>query len=792
MWIGGDTNLPDINWKSDTIDSHQYLANINQSFIDVFNDIGCQQMVDFPTRQGNILDIFATNRPSLVAKSSALPGLSDHDIVLIDTNIVAQRRRPVRRIIYLWSKANLPAMEQELTEFSEEFQQQHEAEMPTINTLWMKFKSKCINTIQTHVPSKYTSTRFSQPWCNRKIRRLSRHKKRAHRAAKRSQKSDDWGRFKKIQQENRKTCKTSYNKYINNMISEDSNNKKLYSYIKSKKSDGTGISPLRDGGTLHSSPKEKAEILNNQFSSVFTNEDSSNIPDLGESPYTTAPDITVTEKGVRKLLDGLNPNKASGPDQISSRFLKSMSAAVAPILTIIFQASIDQGKVPDDWKLAFVTPLFKKGDRAKASNYRPVSLTSVCCKLIEHIIHSQVISHLERHNILADEQHGFRKKRSCESQLINTVHGLAKGLNSKQRTDAVLLDFSKAFDKVPHHRLALKLQHYGVRGKTLESIRSFLADRTQQVVVEGETSRPANVSSGVPQGTVLGPLLFLVYINDLPLRVNSTSRLFADDCMLYRTINSEADTKTLQEDLDNLQGWERDWMMSFNPDKCEVIRITNKRRIINSQYTIHGQQLQETNQAKYLGVTIDNKLTWGPHINAMTKKAKNTTAFLGRNIASCPRNIKELSYKSLVRPQVEYASTVLDNSNKTHQAAVEGVQRRAARFIMGNYRRESSVTTMLEQLQLESLQARRQRARVTMMYRVVNGLIDISSAPLQPTDATTRGHTQRFLQPFCHIRSYQDSFFPATINLWNSLPQHIVDADSLETFKVRISEWTTP
>ena len=683
-------------------------------------------------------------------------------------------------------------METELTEFSEEFQQQQEAEPSTINNMWMKFKSKCISTIQAHVPSKYTSTRFSQPWCNRKIRRLSRRKKRAHRAAKRSQKADDWHRFRTIQQDNRKACKDSYNKYISNMISEDGTNKKLYSFVKSKKSDGTGISPLRDGGTLHSSPKEKAEILNNQFSSVFTTEDSNKIPDLGESPYISAPEITVTEKGVRKLLDGLNPNKASGPDQISSRFLKSMSAAVAPALTIIFQASIDQGKVPDDWKLAFVTPLFKKGDRAKASNYRPVSLTSVCCKLIEHIIHSQVINHLERHNILTDEQHGFRKRRSCESQLINTIHDLAKGLNSRQQIDAVLLDFSKAFDKVPHHRLAVKLHHYGVRGKTLEWIRSFLADRTQQVVVDGETSKPANVSSGVPQGTVLGPLLFLVYINDLPSRVSSTSRLFADDCLLYRTINTEADTRSLQEDLDNLQKWEQDWMMSFNPDKCEVIRITNKRRIINCQYSIHGHTLQETNKAKYLGVTIDNKLSWGPHINIMTKKANNTTAFLKRNIASCPKNIRELSYKSLVRPQVEYASTVWDNSNKTHQAAVEGVQRRAARFIMGNYRRESSVTSMLKQLQLESLQARRQKARVTMMFRVVNNLIDISSAPLQPTGATTRGHTQRFLQPFCHIKSYQDSFFPATIVLWNSLPQHIVEADSIEAFKARIGEWVAP
>ena len=150
---------------------------------------------------------------------------------------------------------------------------------------------------------------------------------------------------------------------------------------------------------------------------------------------------------------------------------------------------------------------------------------------------------------------------------------------------------------------------------------------------------------------MLGPLLFLVYINNFPLRENSTSRFFVDDCMLYRTINSEADTQTLQEDLDNLQDLERDWMMSFNPDRCEVIRITNKHRIINGPYTIHGQQLRETNKAKYLGVTVDNKLTWGPHINAMTKKANNTTACLGRNIAGCPRNIKELSYKSLVRPK---------------------------------------------------------------------------------------------------------------------------------------------
>ena len=320
------------------------------------------------------------------------------------------------------------------------------------------------------------------------------------------------------------------------------------------------MSPLRCEGVLHSSPKDKAEILNTQFSSVFTSDDqAATLPDLGEAHCEAASDIVVTEKGVLKLLKNLNPNRASGQDQISSRFLKAMSSPIAPVLTTLFQASINQGQIPDDWKTAYVTPLFKKGDRAKASNYRPVSLTSVCCKIIEHVIHSHVINHLERNNILEDKQHGFRKRRSCESQLITTINDLAKGLNDKQQIDAVLLDFSKAFDKVSHRRLAIKLNHYGVRGNTLAWIQDFLSCRTQQVVVDGENSAPAPVTSGVPQGRVLGPLLFLVYINDLPSRVNYTARLFADDCLLYRVIKSTDDHQILQQDIDHLQQWENEF-----------------------------------------------------------------------------------------------------------------------------------------------------------------------------------------------------------------------------------------
>ena len=617
---------------------------------------------------------------------------------------------------------------------------------------------------------------------------MSNRKRRAYKKARKTQNQRDWERFKQLQKDNRNLCKAAYSTYVNNMISDDKTKKKLFAFIKSKKADGSGVSALRSDGLLHSSAKEKAHILNTQFSSVFTRENMENLPDLEASPYDPIANIEINANGVRKLMEGLNPNKASGPDKISARFLKSMAEPLAPALTTLFQASLSQGRIPQDWKSAFVTPIFKKGDKAKPSNYRPVSLTSTCCKLLEHIIHSHIINHLDNNKILTDAQHGFRKKRSCDSQLINTVHDLAKGLDSRQQIDAVLLDFSKAFDKVAHQRLLQKLSYYGIKGKTLEWIESFLSNRTQRVVVEGEQSKPAPVTSGVPQGSVLGPLLFLVYINDLPSQVLSQTRLFADDCLLYRTINNADDTIALQKDLDALQHWEQKWQMHFNPDKCEVIRITNKRKIVNANYTIHGQELGFTEKAKYLGVTIDPKLSWNHHINSVKTKANNTLAFLRRNLADCPKNIRKQSYLTLVRPQLEYASTVWDNSNKTQQTSIEAVQRRAARYITKDFRRTSSVSSMLQQLELESLRNRRLKARAIMIYRIVKGLVDITTTPLVPAGTSTRGHSMRFLQPGCNLKSYQDSFFPASITIWNTLPSDIVKAETLEQFKNGLSK----
>ena len=518
------------------------------------------------------------------------------------------------------------------------------------------------------------------------------------------------------------------------------------------------------------------------------------MPAKGPSPFDQMPPITIAQDGVKKLLLNLKTKKATGPDGLSAQFLKSCANEITPILSLIFQASLKQGITPNAWKEAFVSPIFKKGDRSLASNSRPVSLTSICCKCLEHILFSQIMHHLDSNEILTPFQHGFRKSRSCETQLIVTVQDLANGLNKKSQIDAILLDFSKAFDKVPHQRLLHKLNYYGINGLALAWIGDFLSGRTQQVVLDGEKSSISKVVSGVPQGTVLGPLLFLLFINDLPGKVSSTARLFADDSLVYREISNLDDSVELQRDLDKLQAWESDWQMSFHPEKCQLLRVTNKRKhVVNASYNIHDHPLESVKDAKYLGVHISSNLSWNTHIDRVTKKANSTLGFLRRNISSCPSSVKKAAYTTFVRPSLEYGCHVWSPHTTSNIKQVEAVQRRAARFITGDRERYSSPTTMLQQLGIPTLAERRDAARLVMTYKIVNGLVAISpdslpaisasAAAAQPYLAPSSHSPDQFFVPSSSINAHLHSFFPASIRLWNGTPLSTRQSASVDLFR---------
>ena len=367
---------------------------------------------------------------------------------------------------------------------------------------------------------------------------------------------------------------------------------------------------------------------------------------------------------------------------------------------------------------------------------------------------------------------------AVKHQLTTVIDDWAKVLDNKGQVDTFILDFEKAFDTPPHELLKSKLFSYGIGGSTLNWINAFLCFRKQRVVVNGVMSDWAPVVSGVPQGTVLGPLLFSLYINDISADIESEIRLFADDCVCYREIKGIDDTVKLQEDIDRLGCWARKWGMRFQPVKCNMMQLTKKHNKIQASYTLEGTVLENVESIKYLGVTITSDLKWNTHIINICTKANRTLGFLRRNLFSCPQEVKEAGYKTLVRPILEYGSSVWDPYTQGLQEELEKVQNRAARFVTRNYTREAgSMTGILEQLKWESLKKRRKDNRLILLYKGLKGKARIPTGDLVPKTRRCRNqHSMAFQIPTASLDAYKCSFFPQTIRDWNDLPDSLISS----------------
>ena len=375
--------------------------------------------------------------------------------------------------------------------------------------------------------------------------------------------------------------------------------------------------------------------------------------------------------------------------------------------------------------------------------------------------------------------------------VLITIHDLAKCLDKKSQIDMATMDFSKAFDSVPHNRLLFKLTRLGIKNQTHRWISNFLKHRAQRVVVGGEHSTWTDAISGVPQGTVLGPLLFLTYINDLPDNLKSSVRLFADDYVLYHEIQNEIVSEELQSDLDTLVQWEKDWQLSFNPSKCHIMRLTHARSPKHFEYKLGNSVLSETDGHPYLGVHISNKLSSNSHIHQISSKANRTLGFIMRNFYSCPKHVKESAYKTLVRPLLEYSSAAWDpyTNNLTNQ--IEKVQKRAARFVSNDFtsRSDGCVTEMIQSLEWTSLADRRKVRRISILQQARLGHLSLPIGNLlQPVQRQSRHlHSNAYATLSANKDCYKYSYFPRTIIDWNFLPEHLTQIELIPQFKEAVT-----
>ena len=790
--LGGDFNLPHIDWSNFTVNKGANDAAHHKELLDMITEHGLEQLQRKPSRKFNILDLYLTNNPSLVKSCDTVPGIGDHHMVVVDSDIMPSHVKKRSRTIYMFKRADIDKIKQKLTALSDTVLSMDGC---SVEERWCELRDGINKIIKADVPSKKTSNKNKLPWLTGKIRKLIKQKHRAFKKAKSANIDTAWEKYRQLKGTVQRECRRAYWSYIDDVLKpsmEDGNNKPFWRFVKSRRQDNIGVSDLRVGSTLHNDNQEKAEILNDQFTSVFSKEDNSPLPPIPDRGIPDISNIKITAEGVTKLLKNIKVDKASGPDLIPNYILKNCSSELSPALTSIFQQSLDTGDVPSDWRNASIAPVFKKGDRHTAANYRPVSLTSVCCKLLEHIICRHMMNHLEDNHILTSLQHGFRSGHSCETQLLVTMDDLLKNIDKQGQTDMTILDFSKAFDVVPHKRLLHKLEKYGITGKTHGWIRSFLSDRLQKVVVNGESSKRSPVMSGVPQGTVLGPILFLLYINDLPECVRSQVRLFADDCLLYRKIKSFQDQVDLQRDLTALQDWAQTWGMKFNAKKCYVMSVTTSTKPLRYRYNLDGHVLKQVTDNPYLGVLISENGKWNNHIDKTTKRASCTLGFLRRNLRKCNKQFKETAYKSLVRSTLEYAAVVWDPQRKEICKSVEAVQRKAARFVCNDWGQTSSVDAMINELRWEPLADRRRNLRLSMLFKILNGKVCIPATEYTSfTKRKTRSNfynanSKTLISYSCRIDIYKDSFFPQTIEDWNELPDQSVTSNTIEQFKASL------
>ena len=633
------------------------------------------------------------------------------------------------------------------------------------------------------IPNKIVTIRPTDPpWMHNIIRNHIRRRRRSYIKACKTNNPNHWNTYNSIRNKTNtlvRKAKHTHNTKMADTLKHHLSQHKSTDYWKLLKgfikptSSSSSIPTLYHNDNSYESNKEKADILNTFFQAQTLLDDTNkNIPNFDISNnIPKLNNINIETKEVTDALNILKSGKATGPDTINNIVLKELSKELSKPLCDLFNYSLRISKVPRQWKLAHVCAIHKKKDPHDVSNYRPISLLSAISKVLERIIHKHIFNFFHENNFISSFQSGFVPNDFTVNQLTYMYHSFSKALDEGKEVRAIFCDISKAFDRVWHKGLLYKLERSGISSSLLLWFENYLSNRTQCVVLSGSSSSTVPIMAGVPQGSILGPLLFIVYINDIVSEIGSAIRLFADDTTLYVIVDDPQHAAfRLNSDLKKINEWASTWLVTFNPEKTESLLITRKHiKPHHPPIFMNNIQIQEVDTHKHLGITFSNNGTWHEHIKDITKKAWTRINALRSLKFTLDRHSLETVYTSFIRPTLEYADVVWDNITQAEEEELEKIQTEALRIITGATRLVS-IQNLYNESSFESLKSRRRQHKLVHFFKMKN----CPSTPSYLSNLITEpvGTVANYgLRNFDHIRNvtkntnhFALSFLPSTIS----------------------------
>lgn len=725
--IMGDFNCKEVCWEELYTEGSENTWGHN--LLDMTVEYALTQWVHEKTRFRNNeepsrLDLIFTKEPDIVNKLEYKTPIGKSDHVLLEVelkgNMSIERKEKHREGRLLYSKTDFTGIRKFFQEA--DWQRIYEGET-TVEEKWKTLLDIYNKGVEKYVPRLKEKSKYIQDWFNNRCRVAKERRNRAWNKWRKRRNQRRWQDYINERNEYVKIRREERRNYERDVINTCRDKPKLfYRYVNGKLKSKHEIEKLYKDGIEYSEEQDLVEIMSEHFQTVYTreNEHIEAVPQT--APTQPMREFEVSQWELMKQLKDLDVRKSHGPDGVSNWILKECREELVSGLHHIIDCSLKEGKIPQDWKNANVVPIHKGGNKEEPTNYRPVSLTCTIVKICERIIKDKWTKYLEDNGILNQRQFGFRQGRSCTTNLLCYYSRIVDIIQERDGwADCAFLDLRKAFDKVPHKKLLRKLEIIGgIQGRLLDWMEDFLKERKMRVTIRGKHSSWKEVISGVPQGTVLAPVMFAVYVNDMDMNVDSYMSFFADDAKLLRRVRNVGDCQALQSDLDKLWEWSKRWEMDFNINKCSIMEFGKSKNRTIGHYKLGEEELKKVDCEKDLGVIITKELSPDKHISKIVGETYNLLRNIRMAFTYLDENMIKQILVTLIRPRLEYAAVFWSPSTKKNIKRIERIQRATTKLVPTLS--GLSYEERLERLGLTTLERRRERGDLIAIYRLMKGM----------------------------------------------------------------------